>query len=63
MGLSGQIRRKGLVFLISDFLAEGWERMVAITQRHHDTIALVIEDPMERQWPNVGRIVLKEGAA
>lgn len=53
-------KRRAVVFLISDFLSEGWERMVAITQRHHDTIALVIEDPMERAWPNVGRIVLED---
>lgn len=53
-------KRRAVVFLLSDFLDEGWERMVAITQRHHDTIALVIEDPMERQWPKVGRVVLQD---
>jgi uncharacterized protein (DUF58 family) len=53
-------KRRAIVFLISDFLAEGWERLLAITQRHHDTIALVIEDPMERRWPAVGKIVLED---
>lgn len=53
-------KRRAIVFLISDFLADGWERMVAITQRHHDTVAMVIEDPMERAWPKVGRLLIED---
>jgi uncharacterized protein (DUF58 family) len=53
-------KRRAIVFLISDFMDEGFEHTLAITQRHHDTIALVIEDPMERQWPAVSRIVIED---
>ncbi|MBV9080353.1 MAG: DUF58 domain-containing protein [Elusimicrobia bacterium] len=53
-------KRRAIVFLISDFLDEGWERLLAITQRHHDTVAFVVDDPMERKWPEVGRLVIED---
>ncbi len=49
-------RKRAIVFLFSDFLAEGWEKQLAVTQRHHDTIAFVLEDPRERELPPVGWI-------
>jgi len=53
-------KRRAIVFVVSDFIDEGWERMLAITQKHHDTIVLAVEDPMERKWPDVGRLVVTD---
>src|SRR5262249_16381428 len=41
-------------------LDSGFEKSLGITQRHHDTIAFVLEDPMEREWPKVGRLLLED---
>jgi uncharacterized protein (DUF58 family) len=53
-------KRRAVVFLISDFLDTGYEHMLGITQRHHDTIALVLEDEMERTWPVVSGILIED---
>jgi uncharacterized protein (DUF58 family) len=53
-------RKRSIVFLFSDFLAEGWEKPLAVTRRRHDTIAFVLEDPREHELPAAGRIELED---
>ena len=52
--------RKAVVFLVSDFLAEGYERPLRIVARRHDLIAISITDPRERELPRVGLIELED---
>jgi len=58
--LNGVQKKRAIVFVVSDFLDGGFEKNLRITQRRHDTIAFVLEDPMEQQWPAVGRIRLED---
>lgn len=53
-------KKRAIVFLISDFLDSDFEKNLRITQRHHDTIAFILEDPMELEWPRVGRLLLDD---
>jgi uncharacterized protein (DUF58 family) len=53
-------KRRAVVFLISDFLDTGYEHILGITQRHHDTIAFVLEDEMEQQWPPIGGLLIED---
>jgi uncharacterized protein (DUF58 family) len=53
-------KKKAIVFVISDFFDENFEQNLFITQRHHDTIAFVLSDPMERAWPSVGRVLVQD---
>ncbi|MEK7476101.1 MAG: DUF58 domain-containing protein [Candidatus Coatesbacteria bacterium] len=53
-------RKRAVVFLFSDFLAAGWEQPLAVTQRRHDTIAFVLEDPRERDLPAAGWLNLED---
>lgn len=53
-------KRKVAAFLISDFLGEGFEKMLKQTARHHDLIAVSITDPKEEAIPNVGLIELQD---
>jgi uncharacterized protein (DUF58 family) len=53
-------KRRAVVFLISDFLDNDYEHILGITQRHHDTIAFVLEDEMERSWPGVKGLLLED---
>ena len=49
------LRRRSLLFLISDFHSPGgWEARLAELGRRHDVIAVRIEDPRERELPDVG---------
>jgi len=52
--------RKAVVFLVSDFLAEGYEKPLGILARRHDLIAISIADPRERELPKVGLIELED---
>jgi len=47
-------RRRSVVFLVSDFLSEGWERAMRITAQRHDLVPVVVADPAELQLPDVG---------
>ncbi len=42
-------RRKSVVFLMSDFAAQGWQRALKLMSRRHDLIPIEITDPRERQ--------------
>jgi uncharacterized protein (DUF58 family) len=63
------LHRRAVVFLISDFQTSGGDpeaartqlrRAVRQTNRRHDLIALHIEDPREKELPNVGIIALED---
>jgi uncharacterized protein (DUF58 family) len=54
------IKRKSVVFLISDFLSEDFMKPLQIANRKHDVIAIKISDPRELQFKNVGLIELED---
>ncbi|MBN2171222.1 MAG: DUF58 domain-containing protein [Candidatus Krumholzibacteriota bacterium] len=58
--VSRLLRRKAVVFLVSDFLAEGWEMPLKLAARRHDLIALNVHDPLERRLPDAGLLHLRD---
>ncbi len=54
------IRRKALVFLISDFLDTELGKPFGILARKHETIALHLLDPLEKSLPEAGRVILRD---
>lgn len=52
--------RRAVVFLISDFLDEGFGRPLAVTARRHDLIAIPVVDPGEEDLPDVGIVTLED---
>jgi uncharacterized protein (DUF58 family) len=62
------LHRRAVVFLISDFETSGdpgiaraaLRRAVRQTNRRHDLIAIHVEDPREKELPNVGTIALED---
>ena len=54
------IKRRCVVFLVSDFLSSGFEKMLSIANKRHDVIAIKIVDPREIELPNVGFIELED---
>jgi uncharacterized protein (DUF58 family) len=57
---SNVIRRKSVVFLISDFMSEGFDKPLRIANNKHDIIAVKITDPRETTFDNVGLIELED---
>ena len=53
-------RRRSVVFLVSDFLTDGWERAMQITRQRHEVVPVVVSDPMEEQLPSVGLLTLED---
>jgi uncharacterized protein (DUF58 family) len=49
--LNRLLKRRSIVFLISDFQDHGYEKALRQTALKHDTIGLVIEDPRESELP------------
>jgi uncharacterized protein (DUF58 family) len=53
-------RRRAIVFLISDFLSEGFGDAFRRAARKHDLIAVRTSDPRESEWPAVGLVRLED---
>lgn len=58
--LGNVLNKKSVVFLISDFQGEGYEKQLSILSKRHDLIAVSITDPREISMPNVGLIQLED---
>jgi len=52
------LRRRGIVAVISDFQADGYERALGVLRRRHDVIALHVADPVEGEFPDAGMVAL-----
>ncbi len=54
-------RRRGLIFVISDFIADGdWEPALTRLAARHEVVAIRVVDPMELDLPNVGLILVQD---
>ena len=55
------LRRRRLVFVISDFLTQpGWDGPLRDLGQRHDVIAVWIRDPAEEELPDVGVIPIRD---
>jgi uncharacterized protein (DUF58 family) len=52
--LSGALKKKAHVFVISDFLDHGFESSLRRLSKKHDTVAVVLEDKLEVEIPSMG---------
>ena len=53
-------RRRCVVFWISDFLTNSFDRSLRIINQKHDCVAVTISDPREEEIPNVGFVTLQD---
>lgn len=56
------LKRRSIVFLISDFLAgpASYRQAMLVARRHHDVVAFDLSDPLEHEIPDVGIIALED---
>ena len=56
------LKRRSIVFLVSDFLADpgAYRQAMLVTNRRHDVVAFDISDPLEREIADVGIIALED---
>lgn len=56
----GVARKRSVSFLISDFLAEDYERPLRVASRRHDLIAVMVQDPGELGLPPAGLVEVED---
>ncbi len=54
--MNGVVKRRSVTFLVSDFMATGYEAPLRIANRRHDMIAVAVTDPREEELPDVGLV-------
>ena len=60
-GAAGVIRRRSLVFVVSDFVSQpGWEDALARLARRHEVVAVRLFDPAEMALPDVGLVTVED---
>lgn len=58
--LSNVIKKKAIVFVLSDFMAEDYEKTLRVTGNKHDLTGIRIYDPMESEIPNLGMVRMQD---
>ena len=56
------LKRRSIVFLVSDFLAdpESYRQAMLVTNRRHDVVAFDLNDPLEHEIAGVGILALED---
>ncbi len=56
------LKRRSIVFLVSDFLAdpESYRQAMLVTNRRHDVVAFDLNDPLEYEIADVGLLALED---
>ena len=53
-------RRRGICFVISDFLCENYAHEMALAAREHDLITIAVNDPYEARMPPMSLVTLAD---
>src|SRR5512134_744744 len=60
-GALNSIKRRSLVFVISDFISEpGWEKPLSLLAQRHEVLAIRLHDPREVDLPDVGMVLMED---
>lgn len=54
------IRRRSVVFLVSDFISGDFEKQLRIANRRHDMVGIHMIDPREMELPSIGYVELED---
>lgn len=60
--LNDTVTKKATVFLISDFIADRYEKILKIAHKKHDVVAIAVEDATEKTFPSIGGAIDLEDA-
>jgi uncharacterized protein (DUF58 family) len=54
------VRKRSVLFVMSDFMDAGWEASLSIARGRHDVIPVVVSDRAEASLPSVGLLELED---
>jgi len=58
--LSGILKKRATVFLLSDFMDEGFEKSLRMLGSRHEVVACVIQDKAESVLPDIGLVEMQD---
>ena len=58
--MSNVMKKKAIVFVLSDFIAEDYERTVKIIGNKHDVTGIRVYDPKEEKMMNLGMVQMED---
>lgn len=58
--LTPLLKKKAHIFVISDFLDDGFEQSFRLLAKKHDVVGISVQDPYEKLWPSVGLVQLED---
>ncbi|MBI3786784.1 MAG: DUF58 domain-containing protein [Ignavibacteriales bacterium] len=58
--LNHVVKKRSIVFVISDFMDSGYETALRIAGKRHDLIGVALLDPREKELPKVGLITFRD---
>ncbi len=59
-GAGKLLKKRSMIFILSDFRASGWEDELAQIAARHDVVAVRITDSMDSSLPEIGSIVVRD---
>jgi len=54
------LKRRSIIILASDFQSSDYEKEMKVTNKKHDLVNVVIEDPLENELPSLGLVPLRD---
>lgn len=58
--LSGVLKKKAIVFMLSDFMDNSYEKTLRITAKKHDLTGIRVYDPVETKLPKLGIVPMRD---
>jgi uncharacterized protein (DUF58 family) len=58
--IQGVLKKRSIVFVFSDFMDEGFAESLRMIAKKHDVVAVIVDDPTERELPDIGLIDLRD---
>ncbi len=58
--LNHVIKKRSIAFVMSDFIDKDYDNALRIVSKRHDVIAVTMNDPRERELPEIGLIKMKD---
>lgn len=58
--LSNVMKKKAIVFVLSDFMADEYEQTLKLTAKKHDVTGIRVFDPREESIPNLGMVQMQD---
>ena len=58
--LSQTLKRRSVVYILSDFIDAGYERELLALAKRHEVVAVIVHDETDRELPNVGLLEVRD---